>query len=158
SLPKPPCPDVDPGDCKTKVVCYGVSGASSCKIKRSSSLSGPYTTIKTGGTPGSSYYDTSCENSKLYYTTVSAIVNGWESPDSDPAASMPTAGLPSPWQTKDIGSVSAVGSASYDGNTRKMTVIGSGEDIWNSSDEFRFAYIAASGNCTIIARVLSVEN
>ena len=67
-----------------------------------------------------------------------------------------TSALPSPWQTADIGAVGAAGSASHNGGT--FTVLGSGADIWLNSDEFRYVYQPAAGNCTIVARVASVGN
>lgn len=155
SLPKPPCPTVEPGNCQVKLTCYGISGWSSFKVKRSTTLGGTYTVIKSGLT-STSYTDTTCANGGLYYYVVSCVVNGVESPNSDPASAVPSAGLPSPWQTKNIGSVDLIGGASYDSGPRKFSVIGSGEDIWNSSDEFRYVYQQASGNCTIVARVTSV--
>jgi len=157
SLPKPPCPDVQPGNCKVDLNCYGVTGATSCKVKRSTTKGGPYTCIKTGLTPGA-FTDASCVNGATYYYVVSAICNGVETPDSDEVCAVPSAGVPSPWQSKDIGSVGKVGGASYDSSYKKFTVIGSGVDIWNYADEFRYMYQAASGDCSIIARVASVGN
>ncbi|HWN97431.1 MAG TPA: SdrD B-like domain-containing protein, partial [Methylomirabilota bacterium] len=63
---------------------------------------------------------------------------------------------PSPWNTKDIGSCNASGNAGYSGGT--FTVCGSGSDIWNAADDFRYVYTSASGDCTIIAKVASVGN
>jgi regulation of enolase protein 1 (concanavalin A-like superfamily) len=39
-----------------------------------------------------------------------------------------------------------------------FTVAGSGADIWDAADAFRFLYVPATGNCTITARVISVQN
>jgi regulation of enolase protein 1 (concanavalin A-like superfamily) len=64
--------------------------------------------------------------------------------------------LPSPWQTTDIGTVGAAGSASYSGGT--FTVAGSGADIWGTSDEFRYVHQSASGDCEIRARVATQQN
>ncbi len=63
--------------------------------------------------------------------------------------------LPSPWATGDIGSVGAAGSASHSSGT--FTVVGSGENIWGTADEFRYAYIPASGDCSITARVSGIS-
>ncbi len=63
--------------------------------------------------------------------------------------------LPSPWETADIGAVGAAGSTTQtDG---EFTVDGSGSDIWGTSDEFRYVYQTASGDCELVARVTSVE-
>ena len=39
-----------------------------------------------------------------------------------------------------------------------FTVTGSGDDIWNSADTFRFVYLTNSSACTVIARVVSMQN
>jgi len=64
--------------------------------------------------------------------------------------------LLSPWQSQNIGSVGVAGSASY--NNGVFVLTGSGADIWNSSDAFRYAWKPVTGDCTIVARVTSVQN
>lgn len=64
--------------------------------------------------------------------------------------------LPNPWQTSDVGSVGAAGSAAFSSGT--FTVRGSGADIWNTADSFRFVYQPLNGNGEIIARVASIQN
>ena len=66
----------------------------------------------------------------------------------------PPGPLPTGWASRDIGSVGATGTASYDGGV--FTVRGSGADIWNSSDEFHFVYRTLSGDGAIQARVASL--
>jgi enterochelin esterase-like enzyme/regulation of enolase protein 1 (concanavalin A-like superfamily) len=56
----------------------------------------------------------------------------------------------------DIGSVGVAGNASYSSGV--FTVAGAGADIQGTADAFRFLYVAASGDCTITARVASVQN
>ena len=64
--------------------------------------------------------------------------------------------LPAPWQNMDIGTVGFAGSTQItDGN---WTVQASGNDIWNSSDQFHFVYQPGNGDVEIIARVSSVQN
>jgi hypothetical protein len=65
-------------------------------------------------------------------------------------------GIPKPWTSQDIGAVGAGGSSSY--SVGNWTVVGSGADIWNNADEFRFVHQTASGDCEIIARVTGVQN
>ena len=62
--------------------------------------------------------------------------------------------LPAPWATGDVGAVGAPGSASAEGGV--FTLRGSGADIWDAADEFRFAYRTLSGDGAITARVTSV--
>ena len=64
--------------------------------------------------------------------------------------------LPPPWQTSDIGSVGHAGSASASNGS--FTLSGSGDDIWNNADAFRYVYQSFSGDGTITARVGSVGN
>ncbi len=65
-------------------------------------------------------------------------------------------GLPSPWMTADIGAVDIAGSASHSNGT--FTVVGSGADIWDVTDEFRYVYQPITGDVTITARVLTMGN
>ena len=60
------------------------------------------------------------------------------------------------WSSADVGQVAAPGSSEFDGF--RLTVQGSGADIWNTADEFRFASVARSGDFDFVARVASVEN
>ena len=66
-----------------------------------------------------------------------------------------TDSVPSPWLTQDIGAVSAPGSASY--AAPAFLVTGSGSNIWDTADEFRYVYQASSGDCTISAQVVSQQ-
>ena len=72
-------------------------------------------------------------------------------PDDDPA---------SWWTSQDIGAVGAEGSfsASTSGGDTTYTAGGSGADIWNQADEFRFAYQRVGGGATITARITSQDN
>ncbi len=64
--------------------------------------------------------------------------------------------LPSPWTSKDIGSVGLAGSASEFGGI--FTVRGAGADIWGTADSFHFMSQPLSGNGEIVARVTSIQN
>jgi hypothetical protein len=64
--------------------------------------------------------------------------------------------LPAPWTTQDIGSPAVAGQATYASGT--FTVVGAGEDIWGSNDEFRFVYRTLDGDGEIVARVASLQN
>ncbi|MCP4426832.1 MAG: DUF1349 domain-containing protein, partial [Chloroflexi bacterium] len=61
--------------------------------------------------------------------------------------------LPSPWLSGDIGSVAAAGKACEESGT--YTVLGSGKDIWKTSDEFHFMFQSFNGDGEIIARITS---
>ena len=68
----------------------------------------------------------------------------------------PSNSLPSPWLTSIIGNVGLTGSAGYSNGT--FTVSGSGKDIWNSADAFRYVYQSISGNLDMRAKVIDVSN
>lgn len=71
-----------------------------------------------------------------------------------PAAPQPPA-LPTPWTTRDIGGPATAGAASATDGV--FTVKGSGLDIWDAADQFRFVYQAVTGDTQIIARVASFQ-
>jgi len=148
-------PTATPASAQVKLGWKKSQEASSYHVLRSGTPDGPYTTIKTGLT-GTNYTDGTVVNGTAYYYVVAALKNGIETTESDEASAVPAAPLTSPWNTKDIGVVGVPGGASY--SSSKFTVLGSGRDIWDTSDEFRFVYQAASGDCTIVARVASVGN
>jgi uncharacterized repeat protein (TIGR03806 family) len=63
---------------------------------------------------------------------------------------------PPPWQTSDIGSVGLAGSATYSNGV--FIVSGSGADIWNSADAFRYVFLPLTNGGDISARVTSQGN
>jgi uncharacterized repeat protein (TIGR03806 family) len=67
-----------------------------------------------------------------------------------------TSGLPAPWLSDDVGSVSVGGDATFSGGV--FTVSGSGDDIWNNADAFHFVYRPMKGDGEIVARVQTVQN
>ena len=89
---------------------------------------------------------TGTSGSLQHTTTISLTVN----------ASSGGGSLPSGWTDADVGTVGTAGSASYSSGT--FTVSGSGADIWNTADGFNYAYQSASGDTTVIARVVSENN
>lgn len=64
--------------------------------------------------------------------------------------------LPTRWSTQDIGDVDAAGSACYSDGVFELH--GSGADIWDTQDGFRFAYKTFVGDGEIKARVVSMDN
>jgi len=127
-----------------------ITNATSYNLKRSAVSGGPYTIIATGIT-ANNYTGTVPAGMKYYYV-VSAICGGVETPNSPEA----TVTLPYPWMTQDVGAVGFTENVVY--NSGVFTVTGSGDDIWNTADAFRFVYVPVTGNCTVIARVTAVQN
>ncbi len=62
--------------------------------------------------------------------------------------------LPEPWLTMDIGAVAAAGDADYVDD--KFVVTGSGADIWDNKDGFRFAFQTLKGDVEITAYIESL--
>jgi fibronectin type 3 domain-containing protein len=130
-----------------------LTNATSYNVKRSSVSGGPYSVIASGLT-ATNFTDNVLVVGINYYYVVSAMIGGAASANSAEAtANLP---LPNPWVSLDVGSVGLTGSAAYSSGV--FTVTGSGDDIWNTADAFRFVYVRATNNCTIIARVASLQN
>jgi regulation of enolase protein 1 (concanavalin A-like superfamily) len=73
-----------------------------------------------------------------------------------PMAGTAWAYLPPGWSDADIGSPGLAGSAGYTNGL--WTVTGGGSDIWNTADQFNFASTNYTGDGTMIALVLSLQN
>lgn len=65
--------------------------------------------------------------------------------------------LPTRWSTQDIGDIGVPGSACYNSATGVFELKGSGTDIWDTEDQFRFAYKTLVGNGEIKARALDLD-
>jgi regulation of enolase protein 1 (concanavalin A-like superfamily) len=67
----------------------------------------------------------------------------------------PPSGLPSPWTSRDVGTVGQAGTASESGGT--FTLFGSGWDVWDRADGFHFASRELTGDGEIVARVATLQ-
>jgi regulation of enolase protein 1 (concanavalin A-like superfamily) len=85
--------------------------------------------------------------------------------EADPSAATPGAALPIPATTSitsgfsnaEIDGATPVGGASYSGGA--WTVQGGGSEMWGTTnDSCHFTYQALTGDCSIIAKVESVQN
>src|SRR5208282_3382519 len=76
--------------------------------------------------------------------------------NSAEASATPPGPVPPPWQTQDIGAVGVAGNSLYAAGV--FTLSGAGADIQGTADAFQFDYISVTGDCSIIARVASVQN
>ncbi|HUJ08636.1 MAG TPA: cellulase family glycosylhydrolase [Verrucomicrobiae bacterium] len=105
------------------------------------------------------YWDTPGDAQLFDWTTgavddpdgVRALTGGAALP---PPGALPP--VPLPWMTQDIGTVGVSGTAGFTNSV--FTLVGAGGDIQGTADAFRFVYVTATGDCTIIARVSSVQN
>ena len=96
---------------------------------------------------------------------ISAIVSGGPFGDATTApftirANGGGGSLPSGWTSRDIGAVSAAGSATYSNGA--FTVKGDGADIWGTADAFQYVYTVVGGSATgdfdLTTHVTSVQN
>ena len=124
-------------------------------ISRATVSGGPYTPIATSWR-GTMYIDYGLVGGTTYYYVVMAVNGAGQSTNSAQAGATPTVNVPSPWLAQDIGSVGLYGSESFTNGV--FTVTASGNDIWDTADALRFVYVPVTNNCTIIARVASLQN
>jgi regulation of enolase protein 1 (concanavalin A-like superfamily) len=103
---------------------------------------GPYT-LSASNMAAGSYALTAVATDNAGARRTSAAVNVTVQPGS------------STWQDEDVGSVAAIGTASW--STNRLTIRGAGWDIWGSSDAFHFVYQTLAGDGEIIAHVDSLQ-
>ncbi len=125
------------------------------KIERKTGINGTWAQIATVGAGVTTYSNTGLTAATLYYYRVRANTATANSSYTN-YASATTAALPAPWVSSDIGAVAATGSAVSTNGL--FTVKGSGADIFGTLDEFRFVYQDLTGDGTITARVVTVQN
>jgi fibronectin type 3 domain-containing protein/regulation of enolase protein 1 (concanavalin A-like superfamily) len=134
------------------------SGATSYNVYRGASSGGE--TLLVSGVTTASYSDLSVTNGTTYYYEVTAVNSVGSSADSNEANATPAAGttgtLPSPWLNQDVGLTYATGSSTYSGST--FTLMGAGNGAYYVPDAFQFAYQMVSGDCSIVARVVTQAN
>jgi regulation of enolase protein 1 (concanavalin A-like superfamily) len=132
-----------------------ISTTATYTVKRGTSASGPFDDLASG-VAASTYADTTAAADTLYYYTVSATEGAATSPNAVPVSAAAATSTAGAWLTQDIGSVAVPGSFTVSCDT--YTVKGSGSDIWYSSDQFRFVFVALTGDFSLSARVVSLTN
>jgi alpha-N-arabinofuranosidase len=129
----------------------GSAGADSYIVKRSTTSGSGYVTLASGVTE-TTYLDTGLVSGTTYYYVVAATNIYGASLNSAEASAVE----PPLWQGQDIGAVGVAGGSLYANGV--FTLSGAGADIQGTADAFRFDYMTVTGDCTIIARVASVQN
>jgi hypothetical protein len=140
------------------------SAATGYSIKRGAISGGPYTMV--GSTVANGFQDVGLTNGAAYYYVVAATNAYGAGNVSAECRAMPVSNsLPAGWVSCDVGiskqwngdagDVGFAGSAGQSGST--YTLSGSGIDIWGMADSFQYAYRSVSGDCTVTARVASVQ-
>ncbi len=154
-----------PGNGAVSLTWIGSTGATNYLVKRSAASGGPYTTI--GSASATSYHDTALSNSATYFYVISALNPGGASANcAEIGVSPQTSSLPAGWAARDVGiatlwsgdsgDVGLAGNAQLSGGV--YTLDGSGLDIWGAADSFQFAYRGVSGDCTLVARVTTLQD
>jgi hypothetical protein len=141
------------GNAEVTVIWSAASGATSYTVKRANTGSGPFAPVA-AAIVATSYLDRELTNGTTYHYVVSASNGSGEGPDSAPASATPTA--PPSWVDRDIGAVGRPGSSSQNGGS--FTVVGAGADLYNTADAFHYLFQTVTGDATIVARVVSIEN
>lgn len=129
----------------------GTFGAAAYVVKRSDQAGGPYEAVAT--VDGTSYRDEGLVNETTYYYIVAAV--DADGNEADPSAE--ASATPKPFalsQSIDIDTHTA-GNTEVIGDLVRITA--AGNDIWHTSDSFRFVYTKVSGDVTITARVASFK-
>ncbi|HVU23022.1 MAG TPA: Ig-like domain-containing protein [Opitutus sp.] len=106
--------------------------------------------------PYSISWNTTLATSGSHSLTAVARDGAGNSTTSSPVAVTVSNSLPGGWAASDIGSVGATGSTNYSSGT--FIIDGSGSNIWDTADSFQFARVSASGDLTIVARVVTQQN
>jgi regulation of enolase protein 1 (concanavalin A-like superfamily) len=135
-----------------------VTNELSFKIERSTDGTA-FSLLGTAPAGATTYSDTTVAAGTSYWYRVRASNASGDSYFSGPSkvtTPTPPPALPAPWTGADIGAVAAAGSSSESSDV--FTIAGSGADIWNNADEFRYVYQPWSGNGTIVARVVNLQN
>ena len=105
--------------------------------------------------PGTTYYWQVVSSTMANLTRTSLVwsftTSGGLPPPPPPATTC--GALPSGWASQDVGAVATAGASCFDANAQTYTVRGSGADIWNGADEFRFVYRQLTGDGTVFVRV-----
>jgi hypothetical protein len=148
--PGAPTVMVTAGDGQVMLSWAAVAGATSYTVKRGTAVGGPYTALAPQIT-ATSYVDPTVMNGTAYYYEVSASNAAGET-NSAAVPATPVAG----WTSQDIGAATPAGSTVQNGNS--FTVGGGPGDIYNTADVLRFVFQSVTGDATIIAHVVSVQN
>lgn len=103
---------------------------------------------------------TALADNKTYHDSTTGLVFRQVSHDANSCtftvAFASASSLPQPWRSTDVGNVTLGGWPTNSSGV--WTVNGSGADIWDTSDSFRYTYLTLVGNGEIRARITSQDN
>jgi regulation of enolase protein 1 (concanavalin A-like superfamily) len=142
------------GNSQVSLAWAASSGATSYNIYRGMTSNGESGTPVATGVTSPSYTDTGLTNGILYFYKVAAINSVGASGYSNEASATPAAGAS--LTGADVGSVGLAGSNSLSNGV--YTISGSGTDIFDNADAFRYVYTQMTGDGSIVAQVTSQTN
>lgn len=165
STPAPVAPNAPSGLAATATSALQVqltwadnaNNETSVQVERSTG-GGAFALVANLGANATSYSDATVTASTAYTYRARAF-NGSTGSAFSNVASVTTPASTTPptiWQRVDVGSVGIAGSD--DGGGATITVRGSGSDVWDGADAFRFLYQVLNNNCTVEARITSITN
>nr|WP_033279158.1 alginate lyase family protein [Streptomyces sp. NRRL F-525] len=145
TVPTPPAGVTAIGNDRSVTVSWLPSTwADTYTVLRATDVDGRYEKIASG-VARPTYTDRNVHAGRTYYYTVAATnAHGGSSSSTWAAAS---AGLPSPWSTRDVGSVKVPGSAAFDGERFVLEASG-------NSDTYRLVHLPLRGDGTVTARIV----
>jgi F5/8 type C domain/Fibronectin type III domain len=138
---------------------WNANGGTKFKVQYRTVSSATWTAVETT-TPEFTAPNLACAND--YFFQVQSLCADGESTWATPVAfstltcNTNCSPLPTRWNTQDIGDINFPGSACYSNGV--FTLTASGDDIWNTSDSFRFAYKTMSGDGELLGRVTSMDD
>ena len=94
------------------------------------------------------------DGSALTDTVTTPSGGGSYTADYDPV----TAGVPSPWQSTDVGAPVTPGGADYSSASQSFYLDGAGTDVYPPNVQFHYVYQTLTGDGTIVARVRYQSN
>jgi hypothetical protein len=126
---------------------------------------GPFVLIQSLPADSTAYADRTASPLTKYYYKVAASGNAIDSADSN-VVNATTAAMTAPWTNQDVGgganNPTVPGDAAFNAAGPNLPgtarIYASGGDIWNAADGFHFVYQQVTGNFTITAHVLDLQN
>ncbi|WP_405989263.1 alginate lyase family protein [Streptomyces sp. NBC_00986] len=145
TVPSPPAGVTAVGNDRSVTVTWlPATWADAYTVLRATDADGRYEKIASG-VARPTYTDRNVHAGRTYYYTVAASnALGGSSSSAWAAAS---AGLPSPWSTRDVGGVKIPGSAAFDGERFVLEASG-------TSDTYRLVHLPLRGDGTVTARIV----
>jgi fibronectin type 3 domain-containing protein len=127
----------------------------SFRIERKIGSGGSYAALTTLGSNVTSYTDTNVSAGNTYFYRVIATGTGGDAPASN-EVNATIAAQGGQYTSADIGNPAVSGATSTITDGSDYDITGGGIDVWNSSDQFQFAYQQLTGDFDMKVQVASL--